>query len=142
MGGVMKRTGGCLCGSVRFEVHGEPASQFLCHCDDCKRQTGSPFSVCVCYDSDKFKLLKDDNLIGHDMVGDSGKGLSRKFCGKCGAPILTKADMAPDATFIKMGAFDDPSWIRPTLELYTKDRVQCGVSALDMESHETMPSEF
>ena len=138
----MKKTGGCLCGSVRFEVEGEPISQFLCHCDDCKRQTGSPFSVCVCYESQNFYLIKDDHLVGHDMVGDSGNSLCRKFCSKCGAPIFTIADMAPDSTFIKMGAFDDPSWVKPTLELYTKDRVPCGVTGFEMDSHEAMPPKF
>ena len=34
-------TGHCLCGSVSFECSAEPIFQGSCHCDDCRRSSGS-----------------------------------------------------------------------------------------------------
>jgi hypothetical protein len=35
------RTGGCLCGAVRYTVKGEPYKSGLCHCTDRRQVTGS-----------------------------------------------------------------------------------------------------
>ena len=40
-------TGRCLCGAVTYSVDADPVVQAACHCADCQRQTGSPFSVIV-----------------------------------------------------------------------------------------------
>ena len=34
--------GGCLCGDVRYLVHGDPFNATICHCIDCRRAAGSP----------------------------------------------------------------------------------------------------
>ena len=33
--------GSCLCGAVKFEVHGDFDSFYLCHCRYCQKDTGS-----------------------------------------------------------------------------------------------------
>ena len=35
------RTGGCLCGAVRYESEGEPFFALQCHCRDCQRSSGT-----------------------------------------------------------------------------------------------------
>jgi len=37
------RSGGCLCGKVRYTVRGEPYKSGLCHCTECRQVTGSAF---------------------------------------------------------------------------------------------------
>ena len=37
------RSGGCLCGAVRYESAGEPLFSLLCHCRDCQHQSGSAY---------------------------------------------------------------------------------------------------
>ena len=40
-------TGGCLCGAVRFAYTGAVGPGAYCHCTDCRRITGSAFSISV-----------------------------------------------------------------------------------------------
>jgi hypothetical protein len=37
-------TGGCACGAIRYEVSAEPIVMFNCHCRDCQKTTGGPYT--------------------------------------------------------------------------------------------------
>ena len=39
----MERTGGCLCGAVRYRVTAEPLHATHCHCSMCRRASGAAF---------------------------------------------------------------------------------------------------
>jgi hypothetical protein len=41
--GQMSNTysGSCLCGEIRFEIEGEFERFYLCHCEYCRKDTGS-----------------------------------------------------------------------------------------------------
>ena len=36
-----KVTGGCACGTIRYQLLDKPMFVHCCHCDDCQRLTGS-----------------------------------------------------------------------------------------------------
>jgi hypothetical protein len=44
------REGGCLCGTVRYRVKGNPVRASACHCTFCKRRTGSALGMLVLFD--------------------------------------------------------------------------------------------
>lgn len=50
------RSGGCLCGSVRFEARGEPLRTMVCHCRFCQRVTGSSSFAEAMYPMDAVSL--------------------------------------------------------------------------------------
>jgi hypothetical protein len=54
----------------------------------------------------------------YEDKGDSGKPVYRRFCPNCGSGIIAEAEALPGLTFVLVGAFDDPSVFKPTMELY------------------------
>eukprot|EP01040_Poterioochromonas_malhamensis_P000098 gene98-102_t len=34
--------GRCHCGAIQFEMPGQAVHSTICHCDDCRRQSGAP----------------------------------------------------------------------------------------------------
>jgi hypothetical protein len=45
----MKKTGGCLCGQIRYETKAEPMMTGVCHCKNCQKQGGSAFSTLAAF---------------------------------------------------------------------------------------------
>ena len=139
----MERVGGCLCRKVRFECFNEPAFQFVCHCEDCRKQHSSIFGSYVSYAEDDFSLLQKnaDSLVGYQTIGNSGKTKQRYFCGSCGSFIYFTIPQLPGICTIGVGLFDSPEFFRPNMQLYCKDKVDNRDLDLVVDSFETYPEE-
>jgi hypothetical protein len=112
-------TGRCLCGGVTYTADAEPVIQAVCHCTDCQRQTGNPFSVIVAVPRAAFDV-GGDTLATFPTIGeDHGGETQRSFCSACGSPIFSAAAVAPELIFIKAGSLDDSSWLQPAVEVWT-----------------------
>jgi hypothetical protein len=115
-------TGRCLCGGVTYSADSAPIAQGGCHCADCQRQSGSPFSVFIAVPADSFEV-KGDTLSAFATVGtDHGQETVRNFCSACGSPIFSTSPLLPNVTLIKAGSLDDSSWIEPQLEVWTSSK--------------------
>ena len=112
-------TGHCLCGNVTYSADAEPAVQAVCHCTDCQRQTGNPFSVIVGVPRGSFSAegatLASFATTGEDHGGDT----ERSFCSACGSPVFSVAAAVPELVFLKAGSLDDASWLEPAVEVWT-----------------------
>jgi len=49
-------TGGCQCGGVRFELWDAPEAVYVCHCIECRRQSGSAFGISLIARAGTFRL--------------------------------------------------------------------------------------
>ena len=76
--------GRCLCGSVTWELSGEPFQTFNCHCKMCRKAHGTPFGTYWFFLPEQIRLTG-----GADKVVDyrSSPKLIRKFCGTCGTVV-------------------------------------------------------
>lgn len=112
-------TGRCLCGGVRYSADAEPVVQAVCHCTDCQRQTGDPFSVIVGVPRAALNV-EGSTLASFATTGeDHGGETQRNFCSACGSPVFSIAAVAPELAFIKAGSLDDASWLEPAVEVWT-----------------------
>ena len=114
--------GRCLCGRIAFEYTGPVGPANYCHCEDCRRCTGSAFNIGV-------RLLRDPlRMFGNEPKGftkraDSGTELTRHFCPDCGSPIYTSSPKHPESVYVKAGVLDDPAQVEPTHESWTDSSV-------------------
>lgn len=112
-------TGRCLCGGVSYRADAEPVVQAVCHCADCQRQTGNPFSAIVGVPRAAFSV-EGSTLASFSTTGsDHGLETERHFCSACGSPLFSNAAAAPEVTYIKAGSLDDISWFKPVAEVWT-----------------------
>jgi hypothetical protein len=106
------RTGGCLCGAVRYSVRGDPVQVGRCHCTDCRKESGSAFSVYGQWPVEAFEL-------SGELSSFDGRG----FCPRCGSRLLNPADPGDELVEIRIGSLDEaPFELRPEHELWVKRR--------------------
>ena len=103
------RRGGCLCGAVRYSVQGEPLHVGRCHCSDCRKESGSAFTVYAQWPADALELIGE--LATYD---------GRSFCPRCGSRLLCLDDATVE---VRIGSLDDaPFALRPEAEIWVKRR--------------------
>ena len=107
---MRERTGGCLCGAVRYVVRGEPTHVGRCHCADCRKESGSAFTVYAQWPVDRFEL-----------TGEVATYDGRSFCPRCGGRIGCLDDT--EAVELRIGSLDDaPFELVPEAEIWIKRR--------------------
>ena len=113
-------TGGCACGAIRYESTAKPVLMLHCHCRDCQRASGGPFSSFVIVPAEAFKLLQGSPRF-HASPSEKGGMTRRGFCPDCGAPVVVKPDAVPQFVAIRTASLDDPSWFKPQMDVWTCD---------------------
>jgi hypothetical protein len=115
----MQMNGACLCGSVHYTCDADPIITLLCHCKSCQRTGGAPYSIDVGVPRAAFKVSGELTSFS-DKGDESGMPVSRKFCAKCGSPIVSDLGATPDLLWIKAGSLDDTSWLKPQMSIWTE----------------------
>ena len=99
------KTGSCLCGAVKYEIHGSLQPVIACHCNQCRKQTGNYWSSTEVADSD-LKFTQDRGL----KLYRSSPEAQRGFCGECGSTLFWKKD-GSSTTSITAGTIDGPTGV-------------------------------
>jgi hypothetical protein len=120
------RTGGCLCGDVRYRVRGEPVHVGRCHCADCRKESGSAFTIYGQWPIDAFEL-----------TGEIASYHGRGFCPRCGSRLLDPPGPGDTLVEIRIGSLDDaPFGLKPEAEVWVKRREPWLASVDDASQHD------
>jgi hypothetical protein len=113
------RSGGCLCGAVRYEARWPPLMVATCSCKNCQKQAGSALSIIAVLPREGLSVTGD--LTTFKDSAESGNEVFRRFCGRCGSPVITDTPAARDQgiIFIKAGTLDEASDLAPSVHYWT-----------------------
>ena len=112
-------TGGCLCGAVRYTIGAPVTSLRACHCLNCQKHSGAAGTVNAIVPSDRFKITKGETRRYDDSATQSGRMLSRHFCGNCGSSIYSHRNPNPGFVVVRAGSLDDSSGMKITGNIWT-----------------------
>jgi hypothetical protein len=110
----------CSCGQLRVTTVGEPVRLSMCHCLECQKRTGSPFSV-------QARFRREDVTVegrGTEFTraADSGNHITFRFCPDCGSTVYWTGESFPDVVAVAAGAFADRSFPAPRISVYERHR--------------------
>jgi len=114
------RSGGCLCGRVRYELESEPFDCGWCHCRTCQLNSGAPAMVFATVPADDLAWTRGADKVR--KVESSSFG-HRLFCGECGTALLMKVDHQPETLDISAATLDDPGSVAPGYYIFWSSRV-------------------
>ena len=115
-----QRTGGCMCGAVRFQTTGEPARTIHCHCEDCRKHTGAPVVTLPVFRVEQVAFSGEERT-----VYPSSPTVGRAFCAKCGTSLTFETELAEYGQLcaVHISTFDDPESLRPTHHSFYAERI-------------------
>lgn len=108
-------SGRCLCGAVRYEVHGPLSDAHACHCGQCRRQSGH-FIVATGARRSDFRLTADSALKWYR----SSEIAERGFCADCGSPLFW--DDGGEEISINAGSLDAPTGLTIKKHIFVDDK--------------------
>jgi hypothetical protein len=111
-------SGHCYCGAVKFEVSGKPDWVGHCHCESCRRQSGSVMTT--------FAGFRPDQVIFTGAMPNrtsGGDDVTRSFCGQCGSPVAYETIDRPDEIHLQLGLFDDLEPLAPRDHSFLNEKV-------------------
>lgn len=106
--------GSCLCGAVRFRVTAIPHRPSICHCGQCRRQSGHAWASAQV------------GSAGIEIEGEvrwfaSSPAVRRGFCPECGSVLFWKRDDEDRISF-SLGSIDGPTGLRVERHIFVADK--------------------
>ncbi len=110
--------GGCLCGAIRYAIHGVPGSSGICHCQSCRRAAGSPAVAWITLPVDRFSFAR-----GTPAQFRSSPPVVRTFCATCGTPLTYVHAEDADKIDVTTCSLDDPEAFPPSRHSFYEERL-------------------
>ncbi len=106
--------GHCLCGNIHFETEATPQSASMCHCGQCRRQSGGIWSSAHVKDTDL-------TITGEVSWFAASEKAKRGFCAKCGSFLFWKAPDEDTISFA-LGAVSNPTGVTLQKHIFVADK--------------------
>lgn len=113
-----KLSGHCYCGAVQFETSGDPIWVSHCHCESCRRHSGSAMTTYAGFRPDQVTFTAE-----MPSRFSPGNGVTRSFCGQCGSSVAYEAEHSPNEIHLYIGLFDDPGQLEPADHSFYAEKV-------------------
>lgn len=112
-------SGGCLCGSVRFEIAEPMGLAEYCHCSMCRKAHGSAFSANAVVPSRALSLTSGAELVSEY---ESSPNRRKCFCSRCGSQLFIRRTDRPGVTVVALGAIDGDPLVRPERHVFVASK--------------------
>ena len=106
--------GHCLCSQVQFETDAPPQGACVCHCGQCRRQSGHLWASAH-VPKNALRITGD---VAWFAASDTAK---RGFCATCGT-VLFWATHAEDTISFSLGALTAPTGLKLAGHIFVADR--------------------
>jgi len=111
--------GSCLCGTASFEIDGEFESFFLCHCEYCRKDTGSAHAANLFSSSARLKWISGEDKA--TLFNLPSTRHSRCFCSICGS-ALPSVQMNGKLLVVPAGSLNSEVTLRPSAHIFVASR--------------------
>ena len=111
--------GSCLCGAVRFEVEGEFERFYLCHCEYCRKDTGSAHAANLFSSTAALEWVSgEENVTQFNLPATRH---SKCFCSTCGSPVPL-VQMNGKLLVVPAGSLNSEVLMRPSAHLFVSSK--------------------
>jgi len=131
------RTGGCLCGEIRYRVTEEPITARICWCHDCQHMAGNGTANAI-FPTNAIEIT--GSVSEYVSMAESGNYIQRRFCPLCGCHLFADSSGRPGFSVVRLGTLDDPSSIKPTSNIWSASAPQWACLDDSIERFDQQPA--
>jgi hypothetical protein len=100
-------------------------SFFLCHCNLCRKDTGSAHAANLFSSSTTLQWLTGENLV--KTFNFQGSGHIKSFCQECGSVLLNLQTGETLLVVVPAGLLDSEVSLRPNTHIFISDKASWGI---------------
>lgn len=128
--------GSCHCRAVTWESDGPVVRFSNCHCDDCRKITGSAYGTALVLPAPSFRIVEgEDQLTPYE----SSAGKFRSFCRTCGAHVVARMVLKPEIVIVRAGSLDVDPGVRPQMHIWVRAKAPWYEICDNLPRHEEGP---
>jgi len=129
--------GSCLCGSVKYELHGEPIKFYHCHCQRCRKATGTGHASNIMIKPEAFEWVSGEELLKRYKVPEAERFYTH-FCSQCGSAMPRNV---PELGMIVIpaGSLDQELDMKPQARIFWDSRAEWSCAGDELAVHAEYP---
>ena len=131
------KTGSCFCHAVKYVVTGEIKSVINCHCNKCKKMSGSAFAAIAVIEEQNLEITAGQELMSSYAITE---GATKHFCGCCGTPIYNEQVKYPGLYMLQVGSLDEPALLTPRANIFCENMLPWVKGMSELTSFEQLPT--
>ena len=113
-------SGGCMCGSVRYELQNEPFDPGWCHCRTCQLFGGAPAMPFASVRRGDLAWSQGEERVRWIKSSNFGR---RAFCSECSTPLLVQVDHQHETIDFPIVTLDEPDAVAPEFHIFWSSKV-------------------
>ena len=113
-----KTTGSGLCGKVSFEITGVFTTFYLCHCERCRKDSGSAHAANLFSTTARLAWLSGKENITTFTLSETRH--SKSFCATCGSALPIQLNKT--LLQVPAGCLDSDVAVQPTAHIFLADK--------------------
>jgi len=129
--------GSCLCGQVHFEVEGEFERFYLCHCEYCRKDTGSAHAANLFSSTATLRWVSGEDKVRQFNLPATRH--SKCFCGTCGS-ALPGMQMNGQLLKVPAGSLDTDVLLRPNAHIFVSSKARWDNALAEVPEVDRFPS--
>ncbi len=131
--------GGCLCGSVQYQVKGEIKRLYHCHCSRCRKSSGAAHASNLLLTNAEITFTAGEELLKFYKLPASHR-FGRQFCTHCGSNVPR---FVPEinSVVIPAGSLDSDIPIKATARIFWDSRAEWSCDGDELPRHAEYPEQ-
>lgn len=131
-------SGSCLCGSVHYEITGDDAKFYHCHCERCRKASGTGHMSNIILRPESVRFTAGEALLKRYKVPEA-KRFATVFCSNCGS-LMPRTSPEAGIAVIPAGSLDHDLDIRPTARIFYDSRANWSCDGDDVPCFTEYPA--
>ena len=130
-------TGKCFCGEVTYTANGPPVVVAQCHCDACRRLSGTGHTVGAMFLAEAVVVTGD--LRAFSYTSDQGSKVTKMSCAHCSSPIFGQNTRLPGHLTLSLGTMDDAQGLNVEVVIFEQSKPHWDELGEDVVCYATQP---